>query len=143
DPTYFSNRSAARLNLSRYEEALADSESALALKPDLVYAQYSRALALFFVGRREESLAQLDTIAAAQPGAAEPVFAKSIRLLSMGRYAEAWPLYQRRWDASLARMAPRRDLGEPVWNGEATDGLVRVWAEQGSGDQILHARFLR
>lgn len=62
-------------------------------------------------------------------------------LLAQGRFAEAWPLYEQR--PRRLRTAARR-LSFPEWMGEPLAGKrLFVWSEQGYGDQIMMARFVR
>ncbi|HVI30645.1 tetratricopeptide repeat protein [Phenylobacterium sp.] len=62
-------------------------------------------------------------------------------LLAQGRYAEGWPLYEQR--PRRLRTAARR-LSFPEWMGEPLAGKrLFVWSEQGYGDQIMMARFVR
>lgn len=62
-------------------------------------------------------------------------------LLAQGRFAEGWPLYEQR--ARRLRTAARR-LSFPEWMGEPLAGKrLFVWSEQGYGDQIMMARFVR
>lgn len=62
-------------------------------------------------------------------------------LLAQGRFAEGWPLYEQR--PRRLRTAARR-LSFPEWMGEPLAGKrLFVWSEQGYGDQIMMARFVR
>ena len=40
------------------------------------------------------------------------------------------------------RVSQARAGGEPAWSGGRIDGLLRIWAEQGVGDQVLFASLL-
>ena len=55
DHTLFGNRSAALSSMYRYEDALADAEHALKLKPDWVKGYHRRATALVSLGRLHEA----------------------------------------------------------------------------------------
>jgi tetratricopeptide (TPR) repeat protein len=133
----------ARLNLGivlsildRHGEALPQLELALARRPDLAEARYRRGVASHALGRRDEALADIDAALALRPGDVETILAKCALLMTEGRYREAWPLYAARWrDPKRAR--PR--LATPPWRG-ARVPLLRVWGEQGVGDEILFAR---
>jgi tetratricopeptide (TPR) repeat protein len=61
--------------------------------------------------------------------------------LSLGRTAKGWALY----DERAERMnSPARGLPFPEWRGERLAGKsLFIWLEQGFGDQILAARFIR
>lgn len=62
-------------------------------------------------------------------------------LLAQGRFAEGWPLYEQR--PRRLRTAARR-LRFPEWMGEPLEGKrLFIWSEQGYGDQIMMARFVR
>lgn len=72
---------------------------------------------------------------------ADPNLDEATALLRGGRYREGFALYEQR--TNLARM-PLRQLGWPEWRGEPLDGkTIVVWGEQGLGDEIQMARFVR
>ena len=69
----------------------------------------------------------------------------ALALLAQSRFAEAWPLYESRYDPALrAPDAVRFDtLPWPQWQGEPLLGKrLLVVGEQGFGDQIHFARFI-
>ena len=137
------SRGSALLGLARYEEAAADFETGLAAAPDVHSGLHGLGIAYFHMGRVDDAMQCFDRFEAAAPESDEPLFVKGHRLLTLGRWREGWPLYERRWNAPTARMAAPRDNGEPAWDGKHAEGLVRLWAEQGAGDQILFAQLIK
>jgi hypothetical protein len=71
----------------------------------------------------------------------------ALLLLLGGRYAEAWPLYESRWQANCGKSADFRvgkpKFDQPEWNGDDLGGrTLLVAAEQGFGDNLQFARYL-
>jgi Flp pilus assembly protein TadD len=65
-------------------------------------------------------------------------------LLGRGRFEQAWPHYARRFDAGDRINLYRASYPYPFWNGELQAGAALVvHGEQGAGDEILFATFLR
>ena len=65
--------------------------------------------------------------------------------LMHGRFEEGWKLREVRYDARLeSRNSHVPPLPFPKWNGEPLDGKsIVVWDEQGFGDAIQFARYIR
>ncbi|WP_018606581.1 tetratricopeptide repeat protein [Uliginosibacterium gangwonense] len=70
----------------------------------------------------------------------------ALALLAQSRFAEAWPLYESRYDPALSATDAVRFQAPPCpqWQGESLTGQrILVMGEQGFGDQIHFARFIQ
>jgi FkbM family methyltransferase len=64
--------------------------------------------------------------------------------LQAGRYASGWDGYEQRYNIrDKSHFGGDRVFSVPKWNGEATDKVVLLWCEQGFGDNIMFARFMK
>src|SRR5689334_16252026 len=66
---------------------------------------------------------------------------RGYELLAQGRFLEGWPLYEHR----LPRVhSPMLKAGLQEWLGEPLGGKsILVYGDQGHGDEIMFARFVR
>jgi tetratricopeptide (TPR) repeat protein len=92
-------------------------------------------------GRLEDAEAAFRAALALAPDDPHIRHSLGMTLLQAGRYAEGWRQYAARIE--VRRMAPPPP-GMPEWRGESLAGKrLMVVAEQGLGDQILLARFVK
>jgi tetratricopeptide (TPR) repeat protein len=61
--------------------------------------------------------------------------------LNHQQFAKGWPLNEYRWTPGIIS-APPLQTSKPKWNGGHVQGTLRIWAEQGVGDQILFLSML-
>jgi tetratricopeptide (TPR) repeat protein len=128
--------------LRQYSVAGSHYRTALALKlpPDLALkAELNFAFILQILGRYEEADRIFDKIIATHGDdmhGLDARQAKGMLYLGIGNFAQGWPLYEFRHSSTAPNV---RENLKPRWQGEAVEGTLWVWGEQGLGDQILHA----
>jgi tetratricopeptide (TPR) repeat protein len=120
--------------LNRYDEAIAQYSAAISLKPDYAEAHSGLGVVLHALGRDDEALRHYEQAIALKRDYAEAKWNKSLVYLSLGRFVEGWPLYEYRWATT-----GRSKYSDRPWSGEAIDGTLLIWGEQGLGDEILYS----
>jgi tetratricopeptide (TPR) repeat protein len=140
-------RGGALQGLGRVEEALASYERALALRPGDAELLCDCGAALQALGRADEALARFDAALAAATGHAGAAHGRAVLIYNQGLPLLAahdfagFAEHEQRWAAGLIS-SQNHARGEQAWRGERLEGVLRVWPEQGVGDEIVHARFL-
>jgi len=140
----YNNRGIALKELSRFDEALASYDAAIRLSPGYGEALSNRANVLASVGRLDEAIADYTQALAANPDDATARCNRGMIKLLTGRFDDGWKDYEARW--STGPMAvDRRRFAQPQWTGEADIRGKRLLllAEQGLGDTIMAARYVR
>ncbi len=149
-PVAHHNRGKALYALDRFADAAAAYERALALDPNYASAWNNLGVALEALNRRPESIAAFERAIALRqtqapdggdPRLENPLFNLAVAHLRAGDYEEGFRLYEYRFSTGAASRAEYADEA-PQWNGERVDGVLRIWAEQGPGDQLLFTRLL-
>lgn len=136
-----SNLANALKDLHRYEEALKIHNELLKENPDSVQILINYAVALRETGDFVQALALLDRAKVLDPKNAGIEWERSQQLLYLNRYKEGWVAFESRWKTG---QLPIVDYGVPQWHGESLDGKsILLHAEQGYGDTILAARFIK
>ena len=123
------------------EEAVANFDRAIALKPDFAQALSKRGNALREMHRLDEALRSFDQAIALKPDFASAIKNRGMTLLFMGRLRQGWADYEWRWKETEGGKRPK--LAAPVWRGENLEGRrIVVFSEQGLGDIIQFVRYL-
>ena len=81
--------------LGRYEDAVASSDRAIAIKPDHDSPWYLRGTALVNLGRYEDAVASYDRAIAIKPDHDSPWYNRGNALVNLGRYEDAVASYDR------------------------------------------------
>ncbi|HEY2864907.1 MAG TPA: DUF5672 family protein [Casimicrobiaceae bacterium] len=126
---------------NRTGEAIAAFRRALALAPDHLQAMNNLGLALLSENRPDEAIAVLRPAVGQAPQSAEVHWNLALALLLRGDYEQGWHEYE--WRRKLPGQASQFAAG-PTWDGALRKGLrLLVYPEQGFGDAIQFARYLR
>jgi tetratricopeptide (TPR) repeat protein len=130
-------------------QALQSFERALAVRPGFRAALINRAGALRDHRQWQQAQASLDEALSNDPADVAARWNKALLLLLQGRYAQAWPLFECRWEAG-GHCAALRRAHEPPRLAITAAGPVDlprgthllVTAEQGLGDCLQFCRFV-
>ncbi len=127
----------------RLEEAIEIYNRALALRAN--YAEAQNGLGGVLMRERKVGAAEAAyrRALAIKPKFAEAHLNLAFCLLAQGRYLEAWPEYE--WRTKVKELAAgQRPFAQPEWRGEQLGGKrLLIHAEQGMGDTIQFARFVK
>lgn len=136
----YANRAVALMDLGRPEDAFTDLQRAVELSPQNAEFWNLRGNALQALNRHAEAIASYTRALELQPGYGQPEFNISMCALVRGEFSRGWPLYEARWRTGQKLGWIR--FRKPLWQGEAVNGRLMVWGEQGIGDQIFHLGML-
>jgi Tfp pilus assembly protein PilF len=138
------NRGKLLAELERYEEACASYDAALAIDGGRGGVWNNLGVALSARGKFEEAAHAYQRASAAPVrdfDAGNPIYNIALMRLLQGDYAAGFPLYAQRFTAGESHRSPIADSAPP-WRGERVEGVLRIWSEQGVGDQLLFYRLL-
>jgi hypothetical protein len=121
------------------EDALAEYEEALRLRPDFAEAVNNLGNTLRDLGRLDEAQAQFDRALSLKTDYIDAHWNRSLLWLLRGDFARGWPEYEWRWGL---RSLPRRPFPQPKWDGGPLGGkTILLHAEQGLGDTFQFVRY--
>lgn len=131
----------ASQKLHQPEEALAHYAIALGMRPGDAEFYNNRGVALQDVGRVSEALADYERALALQPDFPLAAFHRALALLLLGDFGQGWEGYEAR--RASPEFRPRAD-DVPEWDGATSlsGRTIRVYGEQGLGDEIMFASIL-
>lgn len=139
----WANRGCFLIELGRPSEGVESLGRALALDPANPDGWYNLAGGLGKLGRIDEAAAAYDKALALRPAYPGAEWNKCLLLLRAGR-AEAWRLFESRWNSPSLQGAPAFS-DRPVWDGRAdlAGRTLALHYEQGFGDSIQMLRYVR
>lgn len=133
------NRGTEHLLASRFDDAIAAYDLALAEHPDDLDALRWKGDAYRETKRMSQALECYGRALQAWPGDAVTLWHKAMTHLSLGDYDEGCRLFERRWDV-FPQFHP--EFACPKWMGETLSGKsILLWAEQGFGDTLQFCRY--
>ena len=107
-------------------------------------AQFQEAVALQRQGELPRSIALYRRILEAAPDLLIARDNLCLALLAAGDYREGFGRYDVRFEREPPLRVERPTLPYPEWRGEPLAGRsILIWSEQGFGDEIMYARFVR
>lgn len=128
-------------DIGRYDESIALRKRVLAAVPNDQSHKAMVGRCLRGKGDYASAIDWLRVAIAEHPDDPELQMQLAFAQLGAGDYAAGLESYKARW---LAGELQPRDLPFPEWQGEALDGkTIAVLPEQGFGDAVLFARFLK
>jgi hypothetical protein len=144
DSAEFNNNLGVVLNKEGFfETAIRASRKAIFLYPDYVEAHNNVGTALMELGRFSEAKEAFERAIAIDPNCVSAHLNVSLILMMKGEFTKGWLEYEWRWK-DVKRSTPLRHFPYPFWK-KATDDVKRllVWGEQGVGDEVQFAGFIR
>jgi tetratricopeptide (TPR) repeat protein len=139
----FSLKGDALAGSERYAEALGYYDKALELNPNFVEACVNKGNALRDLGRFGEAVELHDQAIRIDPDFTEALQGRGMLKLLLGDYREGWRDHEFRKSGSIFNDG--KSFKNPVWTGdtEITGKTIFVRPEQGLGDVIQFARYIR
>ncbi len=132
---------AALSDFDRHDEAADQYEKALAIEPRHEVALLNLSALRLRQGRSIEAEELGRRAVEVAPQRAHSHWHLALALLTNGKYREGWSEFDWRWATGLLD-AEKRDWPWPAWQGEALEGRLLVWNEQGIGDELMFASLL-
>ena len=140
-PESHNNLGSALWKIEKHIEALRSYTRAIQLKTDYAEAYYNRAVVWETLGQTRDALRDYESALKYQPGNARASLNRGFIHLFHLDFAAGWSAYEARWHVRELNARPL-GLTLPEWHGDALQGRLLVWDEQGVGDQVLFASLL-
>ena len=137
----YNNKGAAYFDLEKTTEALDCYNKAINLDPNLAQIYMNVGHVYKWLGDDKKSIAAYKKAVKANSNYADGQIALAMALIKDGQFQDGWKRYEWRWKTD--QLVPR-GLKRPQWKGEdLTNKTLLVYAEQGLGDIIQFARYIR
>jgi tetratricopeptide (TPR) repeat protein len=128
--------------LKRFDEASANYDRALALRPDYPEAHTSLGVTLHALKRFDEELRCYERALAVRPDFVEAHYNRALCRLLIGDFDRGWAEHEWRWQTEQFKHS-RGNFVQPQWTGSQEIGgkTILLHAEQGFGDTIQFCRY--
>jgi tetratricopeptide (TPR) repeat protein len=134
-------RCATLREMGRVDDAISEIDHALAIRPDYARSHNARGLALMQAGRLEEAIASFKRVVELRADESHAAWNLGYLLLLLGDFHHGWRHYEAR---RINKGTIWTKLDGPEWRGEPLQGKrFLLYAEQGFGDTLQFARFVR
>lgn len=125
-------------SLSRTEEAIEQYRETLRYAPNFPTAHFNIANAYLELHEYTKAIEHYQNALKLDPDLADAHFNMSAALMHLGRVTEGWQEFE--WRFKTVNPIRQITLPRPLWKGESLTGRsILVYAEQGIGDELLHA----
>jgi tetratricopeptide (TPR) repeat protein len=140
-PSYaeaYSNLGNVYLEIQDYQLAIDFYRKAINLESSNYGFKVNLGNALWRANHLHEAVSEYAQLLKVYPSDANVQFYLAQIELYLGNFKSGWDRYEWRWLAAFNDSQPLK-TSKPLWQGQQFDGCLYIWAEQGVGDQILHA----
>lgn len=137
-----SNLGLALAGLRAYPRALESYKKAVILKSDYADAYFNMALLLAEIKNVPEAIEAFRQALILLPDNPDVHHNFGQLLLANFNFIDGWSEYGWRFKSRSSNSSPL-ETNKILWDGRPRDNRLFIWAEQGIGDQILHASMLR
>lgn len=144
DPNTINNLGKIFLDSFDFEQARAMFQKAIQIQPEFANPYIGLAKLDLYKRNPDGAFKMLDAAIFHNAQNLDARFEKSTLLMATGNYVEGTDLYESRF-GTTAFASSRQDYDLPLYDGRKllTNQILFVWEEQGIGDQIFFAKFLK
>ena len=142
-PRFLAARGVLRGRTGDFDAAIKDLRQAIAAEPENADHRYHLAGVLRAAARPDEAISVLDEALKRHRDHPELTNALWLNCLYAGDFRRGWRLREKRWRSRYITSS-MNDRGQKRWTPDLPKSrLIRLWGEQGIGDEIMFARDLR
>jgi len=140
----YNNRGNILLNLKEMEDSICDLSKAIELKPEYPDPYNNMGNAYLNLNRVDEAVKLFERSIELSCDITEATFNRSLALLVAGNYESGFIEYESRWNTrSFSPLFTRNDIPNWTGNDDISSRSILLYAEQGIGDTIQFARFVK
>ncbi|MGV0964082.1 MAG: tetratricopeptide repeat protein [Polynucleobacter sp.] len=139
----WSNQGITLHELKRYDDALASYEKAIEINPEYAEAWSNRGFTFNQIGLFQEALTLYEKSIAIKPDHNNAIFNLGLVQLLTGDLMNGWRNHEKRWLRDGAESYRHKKITPLTSLNELAQKRVLVWCEQGYGDTIQFARYIK